>query len=81
MLIEGFELEPMIRQPWHPPYYQQRVEAAGLVKAMDVFHWDLRLDDRDERMLPILPKLAAARRTTSTGSRSARCRSGGSART
>jgi hypothetical protein len=58
VLIEGFEIEPMIRQPWHPPYYQGKVEAAGLQKAMDVFHWDLRLDDRIDRMLPILPKLA-----------------------
>jgi hypothetical protein len=58
LLIEGFALEPMIRQPWHPPYYRQRVEAAGLQKAMDVFHWNLRLDDREDRMLPILPKLA-----------------------
>ena len=24
VLIEGFELRPMILQPWHPPYYQQR---------------------------------------------------------
>ncbi len=24
VLIEGFEREPLIRQPWHPPYYQQR---------------------------------------------------------
>ena len=23
MLIEGYELRPMIRQPWHPPYYKQ----------------------------------------------------------
>ena len=23
VLIEGFEREPMIRQPWHPPYYQR----------------------------------------------------------
>ena len=29
VLIEGFELAPMIRQPWHPPYYQRRVEQAG----------------------------------------------------
>ena len=36
MLIEGFDLEPLIRQPWHPPYYPQRCEAAGLTKAMDL---------------------------------------------
>jgi GNAT superfamily N-acetyltransferase len=58
VLIEGFELEPMIKQPWHPPYYQQLCEAAGLTAATDLFHWELHLSDRDERMLPLLPKLA-----------------------
>jgi GNAT superfamily N-acetyltransferase len=58
VLFEGSEFEPMIRQPWHPPYYQQRCEAAGLTKAMDVFHWKLHISDREERMLPILPQLA-----------------------
>ncbi len=58
VLIDGFEIEPMIHQPWHPRYYQQRIEAAGLLKAMDVLHWNLRLDDRDGRMLPILPRQA-----------------------
>jgi GNAT superfamily N-acetyltransferase len=57
VLIEGFELEPMVRQPWHPPYYQQRCEQAGLTKAMDLFSWKLEIADR-ERMNPILPKLA-----------------------
>jgi GNAT superfamily N-acetyltransferase len=57
VLIEGFELEPMIRQPWHPAYYQHRCEAAGLQKAMDLYSWDLSISDR-ERMNPILPKIA-----------------------
>ena len=63
VLIEGFELEPMIRQPWHPPYYRQRCDGAGLVKAMDLFHWKLQISDREERMAPILPKLAERSRT------------------
>lgn len=58
VLIDGFELEPMIHQPWHPRYYGERVETAGLVKAMDVLHWNLRLDDRDTRMLKSLPRFA-----------------------
>jgi GNAT superfamily N-acetyltransferase len=58
ILFDGFELEPTIRNPWHPPYYQQRLEQAGLMKAMDVFHWKLHISDREERMLPILPELA-----------------------
>ena len=47
VLIEGFDREPLIRHPWHPPYYQQRCEAAGLTKAMDLFSWDLDIADRD----------------------------------
>jgi GNAT superfamily N-acetyltransferase len=58
VLVEGFELEPMIKQPWHPPYYHHLCEAAGLTKAMDLLHWELHLSDREERMLPLLPKLA-----------------------
>ncbi|HET9718987.1 MAG TPA: hypothetical protein VFP55_02815 [Solirubrobacteraceae bacterium] len=58
VLIEGYQLEPMIRQPWHPAYYRERIEAAGLEKAMDVFHWHLDVSDRETRMNPILPKLA-----------------------
>jgi GNAT superfamily N-acetyltransferase len=57
VLIEGFERRPMIKQPWHPPYYQQRCEEAGLTKAMDLLMWNLELDDR-EHMLPIMFELA-----------------------
>src|SRR5436305_5099289 len=58
VLIEGFELEPMIKQPWHPPYYHQQCEAAGLPKAQDLTHWELHLSDRDARMHEVLPRLA-----------------------
>ena len=57
VMVEGFEREPLIREPWNPPYYQARCEAAGLTKAMDLFGWDLSISDR-ERMNPILPKVA-----------------------
>lgn len=62
ILIEGFELEPMIRQPWHPPYYRARCEAAGLLKAMDLYSWELHLSERD-KMMPLLPKIAERART------------------
>jgi GNAT superfamily N-acetyltransferase len=58
VMIEGFERQPMIRQPWHPPYYQRLCEAAGLTKAQDLFMWELQIADR-EQMLPIIFKLAA----------------------
>jgi GNAT superfamily N-acetyltransferase len=57
VLIEGFELEPLIRQNWHPRYYQQRLEEAGLAKAMDLLSWKLSIDDRAS-MKPIIEKLA-----------------------
>ena len=57
VLIEGFELRPMIRQPWHPPYYQQRMEQAGMAKAMDLLMWNLEVSDR-EKVLPVIFELA-----------------------
>jgi hypothetical protein len=57
VLIEGFEREPMVRQPWHPPYYQRLCEEAGMAKAMDLLMWELRIADRD-KILPIIRKLA-----------------------
>jgi hypothetical protein len=56
VLVEGHALEPLIRQPWHPPYYQRLCEAAGLTKAMDLLSWDLEIGDRahlDPRLFAI----------------------------
>jgi hypothetical protein len=36
VLIEGHELQPLVRQPWQPTYYQRLCEGAGLEKAMDL---------------------------------------------
>jgi GNAT superfamily N-acetyltransferase len=58
VLIEGFELPPMIRQPWHPPYYQRLIEGAGMTKAMDLLMWNLEVADR-ARVLPVIFELAA----------------------
>ncbi|MBV9817345.1 MAG: N-acetyltransferase [Solirubrobacterales bacterium] len=62
VMIEGFELEPLIRQPWQPPYYQRLCEAAGLTKAMDLLSWDLEISNL-ERMDPVLPRVAERART------------------
>jgi hypothetical protein len=59
VLIEGFEREPMIKQPWHPPYYQERCEEAGLQKAVDLYMWELDISDR-EKILPVIFELAEA---------------------
>jgi GNAT superfamily N-acetyltransferase len=57
VLIEGYDLRPMIVQPWNPPYYQQRVEQAGMTKAMDLLMWNLEVSDR-AKVLPVIFELA-----------------------
>lgn len=57
ILIEGFDLRPMIVQPWHPPYYQQRIEQAGMTKAMDLLMWNLEVTNRD-KVMPVIWELA-----------------------
>jgi len=57
ILIEGFDLRPMILQPWNPPYYQQLVEQSGMAKAMDLLMWNLEVSDRS-KVLPVIFELA-----------------------
>jgi GNAT superfamily N-acetyltransferase len=61
VLIEGHQREPLIRQPWHPPYYQRLCEEAGLEKAMDLYSWFLEISDRKD-ILPVLFELDKAAR-------------------
>ena len=46
VLIDGYELLPTILTNWHQPYYPGLIEAAGLVKAMDLYMWNLEVSDR-----------------------------------
>jgi GNAT superfamily N-acetyltransferase len=57
VLIEGYELKPMILQPWNPPYYQELLEQAGMAKAMDLLMWNLEVSGRD-KVLPVIFELA-----------------------
>ena len=43
LLVEGYELHPYILQPWHPPYYRERIEALGYGKRMDLLMWNLEM--------------------------------------
>jgi len=63
LVIEGHDLPPMVRQPWHPRYYQPLAEGAGLEKVVDLFMWELSIADR-EKMLPIMFELADTARDT-----------------
>jgi hypothetical protein len=57
LLIDGYEIEPMVKQPWHPPYYRELCEAVELEKAVDLYMWELHVGDRD-KVLPIIWELA-----------------------
>jgi GNAT superfamily N-acetyltransferase len=48
LLVEGYELRPMILQPWHPPYYRELIEGRGFVKTMDLWMWWLALGELKE---------------------------------
>ena len=57
VLIEGFEREPFIKQPWHPPYLRQLCEGYGLQKAVDLWMWELYIEDRS-KIVPQIFELA-----------------------
>jgi GNAT superfamily N-acetyltransferase len=57
VLIEGYERRPLVRQPWHPPYYSELCEAAGLEKAVDLYMWELLIEGKD-KVLPVIWELA-----------------------
>jgi hypothetical protein len=59
LLIEGYDRPPMVKQPYHPPYYRGLVEGAGLSKAIDLYMWNLEVTDK-EKMLPVMFDLADA---------------------
>ena len=48
ILIEGFDLRPVILQNWHPPFYKEHLEAIGYGKAMDLLMWHLALGELKE---------------------------------
>jgi GNAT superfamily N-acetyltransferase len=57
ILVDGYDVAPILRMNWHPPYYKTLCEEAGLDKVVDLYMWNLVMSDRDQ-MLPILPDMA-----------------------
>ena len=57
VLIEGFDREPFVKQPWHPPYYQRLCEECGLGKAIDLWMWELYIEGRDN-VVPAIVEMA-----------------------
>jgi len=48
ILVEGYELRPMILQNWHPPFYRELLESLGYAKSMDLLMWFLGLGELKE---------------------------------
>jgi GNAT superfamily N-acetyltransferase len=46
VLIDGYEREPFVKQPWQPPYYRELCERQGLEKAVDLQMWELHIEGR-----------------------------------
>jgi len=59
LLIEGYDREPFVKQPWQPPYYRALLEGAGLGKAIDLWMWELHISDRSSIVQPIVDMAAA----------------------
>jgi GNAT superfamily N-acetyltransferase len=58
IVIEGFDRPPLVKQPYHPRYYQALVEGTdGFEKAQDLLMWNLEVTDR-EKVLPIIWDMA-----------------------
>ena len=76
LLVEGFELEPLILEPWNPPHYPRLVEAAGLEKQVDLLMYSLWLGELKEgqRFHPMIHAAAEQSREKGVTVRSMRKR-------
>jgi hypothetical protein len=48
---------PQILENWHHPHYRELLEQHGLIKAMDLYKWEILTADRG-KLLPIIEELA-----------------------
>ncbi|MEK6757415.1 MAG: GNAT family N-acetyltransferase [Bacteroidota bacterium] len=60
LLVDGFDLSPVLLMPYNPPYYVKLIERYGLTKAMDLYAYLLSQDtvysDRLERANEIVKR-------------------------
>jgi hypothetical protein len=59
VLVEGFEREPYIFMGYNPPYYDEYLQAAGVIPAMDLYAYEFRPESM--RLDMLAAKAAAAR--------------------
>src|SRR5437867_524041 len=44
LLVEGFDLDPMVMMTYNPPYYAALLEGYGMKKTMDLYAYDIAAD-------------------------------------
>jgi GNAT superfamily N-acetyltransferase len=49
LLIEGHEFKPQILENWHHPYYRELLEGQGMIKAMDLYKWEIDYSNRGQQ--------------------------------
>lgn len=59
LLIEGFDVRPMLLMPWNAPEYGGWIEAAGLAKAKDLYTWRVPVPTEPQ---PVFQRIAALAR-------------------
>ena len=54
LLVDGFDVPPMVQMTYNPRYYEGFIERAGFEKAQDLFAWDLltNIFDYDVQRMP-----------------------------
>lgn len=59
LLIEGFDMPPMIDMTYAPPYYASLVEGQGLTKVMDLLAYRWEIKEPPARMMEAIRKTEA----------------------
>jgi hypothetical protein len=60
MLVEGFDMPPMIGMTYAPPYYTELLQQAGYGKEIDLLAYRWNVVDPPERMMEAIEKTRAA---------------------
>lgn len=50
LLVEGFNLAPVLMMPYNPPYYTELMKACGLKKCRDIYSYIIDSDTPPERL-------------------------------
>jgi GNAT superfamily N-acetyltransferase len=58
LLVDGFDVPPVVMMPYNPPYYERLIEAAGFEKAQDLLALHLVLPEIPEFLLKRERRLA-----------------------